>query len=106
MTIDPGWIMLETLQTNNYRINTITELNDNLLYLDYIDSTYEFKQVMVDPSVAYRHQGNFVGLLKDLGVDIGLYHFTMYLNGINNPVDYDGKLRLLKLPIKPPIPAR
>lgn len=98
--------MLEALQTNNYKSKSFNSLNDNLLYLDYIDYNYEFKQILVEPSVAYRNQGNFIGLLRDIGVSTDLYMYTMYINGINNPVEYDGETKLLKIPINPPIPSK
>lgn len=98
--------MLESMQTNNYKSKDYQSMNDKLLYLDYIDYTYEFKEILVDPSVAYRHQGNFIGLMKDLGIANELYLFMMYINGINNPVEYDGILNRLKVPINPPVPAR
>lgn len=98
--------MLKALQVNDYQSKSYEQLNDNLLYLDYIDLNYEFKEILIEPVIAYRHQGDFIGLLRDIGVTTDLFMFTMYINNINNPVEYDGKRNLLKIPIKPPIPAR
>lgn len=97
--------MLETLQTNGYRIDDYNDYNDNLLYLDYIKNTYEFKEIIIDPNMAYSYQGNLIGLLKALRVEERLFMFTMYINGYNSPYDYDGKRTQFKLAIKPPIPS-
>ncbi len=98
--------MLEQYQVNDYSFNTYQELNDNLLYLDYINKSYEFNLVTVSPDVAYRYQGNLFGLLRELNVSPNLFVYTMYLNGYNNPVDFKGDKYSLKLAIKPNIPSQ
>ena len=97
--------MLDQFQVNNYNALNYLKLNDNLLYLDFINNNYEFNQVGISPDMAYRYQGNFIGLLRETGiVEPHLYMYTMYLNKINHPTDFDGKLLVLTVPIKPPIP--
>lgn len=97
--------MLEQFQVNNYSAVDYLKLNDNLLYLDFINNNYEFNQVGISPDVAYRYQGNFIGLLRETKiVDPHLYMYTMYINDIKHPGDYDGKMLVIKVPIKPPIP--
>jgi len=97
--------MLDTLQTNNYNLDDYSSYNDNLLYLDYIKKHYSFQEILVEPSTAYAYQGNFIGLLSELRIEPNLYLFTMYINNINNPVLFDGKLSSLKVAIRPPIPS-
>lgn len=97
--------MLENFQTNDYSFESLSQLNDNLQYLDHIDRNYEFKTVTVSPDTAYRYQGNFFGLLSTMNIDPGLYLYTMYINGYKNPRDYAGDKFELKLAIKPPIPV-
>ena len=98
--------MLNSLMVNEYSFNSITEINDNLQYLDYINSNYEFKEVNINPDMCYKFQGDFFGLLKELNIEPHLYMYTMYLNGYNNPVDFTGEnLPTIKLAIKPPIPS-
>jgi hypothetical protein len=99
--------MLEQFQVNDYSALDYKKLNDNLLYLDYIDNNYTFKEVTVSPDVVHRYQGNFIGLLRQTGlVDPHLYMYTMYINKINNPVNFNYKgILTLKIPIKPPIPS-
>lgn len=99
--------MLDQFQVNDYGALDYKKLNDNLLYLDHINNNYDFKEVTISPDIVYRYQGNFIGLLRRTGVvDPHLYIYTMYLNGIINPVDFNfNGVLTIKIPIKPPIPA-
>lgn len=97
--------MLEEFQVNHYQFDSLTELNDNLQYLDYINQHYEFQTVNVQPDVAYRYQGNLFGLLRELKVKPPLFVYTMYLNGYTNPREYDGNETQFTLAIRPPIPS-
>lgn len=97
--------MLETYQVNDYNTSNYTTLNDSLVYLDYINNTYKFKNVTINPSIAYRYQGNMIGLFRELNIDPSLYLFTMYINGYTSPIEYKGDIYTLKLAIKPPIPS-
>lgn len=97
--------MLEQFQTVSYSFDSYVELNDNLLYLDYINNNYKFKKESIDPATAYRYQGNLLGLFKEMGISDDLLFFTMYINGYNNPVDYKGDKLTFKVAIKPPIPV-
>ena len=98
-------LMLETLQTNNYKLTDYSNYNDNLLYLDYIKNTYEFQEIFIEPAKAHAYQGNLIGLFGELNIEPSLYLFTMYINNIDNPVLYDGTTTRLKLAIRPPIPS-
>lgn len=90
--------------TNDFKFNNYNEMNDNLLFIDYIDHKYSYNETTVPPDLAYRYQGNFYGLLNKLEVPTDLYLFTLYLNGYKSPVDYDGKKILLKIPTFPNLP--
>ena len=96
--------MLESLQTNDYAFDSFTQLNDNLLYLDYIDRNYEFKTATVTPDVGYRFQGQLFALFNTLNIEKNLYVYTMYLNGYTSPMNYDGKQLTFKVAIRPPVP--
>ena len=96
--------MLDNYMTNNYSFPSYTYLNDNLLYLDYIEATYSFNYVTATPDQAFRYQGNLFGLFKELGIPPSLYVYTMFMNGYFNPMDYDGIKYTFKLAIQPPIP--
>jgi len=96
--------MLEQLQVNDYKFPNYVNLNDNLLYLDYIDLTYNFNEVSVLPDVALRYAGNLFGLFQEMNIPTNLYVFTMYINGYTSPVDFDGKKYVFKQAISPRVP--
>ena len=96
--------MLETLQVNDFSFDSSTEINDNLQYIDFIKANYEFKEIAVDPSVAYRFQGNLFGLFRFLNIAPNLFMYSMYINGFTNPVEFRGDKYSFKIAIKPPIP--
>lgn len=97
--------MLKSYQVNNYNFESISQLNDNLQYLDYLKKNIEFKTISINNALAYRYQGNLFGLLKELGISSDLFLYTMYINDFSNPVEFDGNKYILKIPIKPPIPV-
>ena len=96
--------MLENLQINDYSFESLSQLNDNLLYLDYITRNYEYKTVSVTPDTAYRYQGNLFGMFRELNIKPDLFVYTMYINGYRSPRDFKGDKLDFKLAIKPPIP--
>jgi len=96
--------MLESFQVNDYSFENIIELNDNLQYLDYINADYEFKEITVEPDIAYKYQGNLFGLFRELDIHPNLFTYTMYINGYTNPVEFAGDKYVFKVAIKPPIP--
>lgn len=96
--------MLEQFMTNGYEIPDYKYLNDRLLYIDYIDKNYNYQQVSVLPVEAYRYQGNLFGLFRQIGIPSSLYIYAMYLNGYNNPNNYDGVKNTFKVPVRVPIP--
>ena len=92
-------------QNVGYLFKNITEINDALLYLDYIDNTYEFTEVSIDPFIGYRNQGNLFKLFSEMNIEPNLYLFSMYVNGYTNPRQYNGDKSTFKVPIHPPIPS-
>lgn len=96
--------MLEQYMTRGPSYQTYTELNEQLLYTDFITSKYNLKEVMVDPIVSYRYQGNLYGLFKEMMIDPDLYLLAMYINGYNNPLNFEGKKVRFQIPHRPPIP--
>ena len=96
--------MLEQYINRGYSYQTYTELNEQLLYTDFIASKYTFKEVMVDPIVSYRYQGNLYGLFKEMMIDPDLYLLAMYINCYNNPLNFEGKKIRFQIPHRPPIP--
>lgn len=96
--------MLKQFMNNNYAVKSYTNLNDRLLYIDYVERRYNYEEVSILPIEGYRHQGNLFGLFKLMGINPSLYIYAMYLNGYNNPVSYEGKKITFKVPVKVPIP--
>lgn len=88
---------------NNYRFKDYRYLNDRLQFIDYVDNKYQYETVNVLPIEAYRYQGNLFGLFKTINIDPGLYIYTMYINGYTNPLNYDGKKFIFKVPKSPNI---
>lgn len=97
--------MLETLMTTaRYRVASYGQLNHYLTFIDYVDRQYTYKEVVVDPNQCYRFAGNLYGLFKEIGVEEGMYVYTLYVNGFSNPLTYDGTKNVFKIPKRPPIP--
>ena len=80
-------------------------MNDNLLYLDYLNQTVEFTYVNTTPDIAHRNQGNLYGLFIDMNISPTLFLYMMYINGYNSPNEYKGDVITFKKPIRPPIPT-
>lgn len=90
--------------TNDFKFNSYTEMNDTLLYIDYMSRKKGYSEVAVEPHLAYKYQGDFYGLLNKLNVSKNLYLYTLYLNGYTDPNDFDGNRYLIKVPNEPNIP--
>jgi hypothetical protein len=65
--------------------------------IDYRRRTAEIGTIAIPPDMAYRNQGNFYGLLTELGVQADYHAFTAYLNNIRSPHDFNGKIYSLLL---------
>lgn len=96
--------MLKQLITVDFKALPESKMNDALLYTDYLSHIKDFEELIVDHSTAYKYQGNFYGLLKELGVNHSLFVLTMYVNGLVNPLDYDGVGGSLRVAKTMPIP--
>ncbi len=97
--------MLKALMVNDFSFQSIEEMNDNLLYIDYNFKKFGFEDLIIDPSLANKHNGNLYNLLHELNIPKNLYFFTLYANGYTNPTDYQRDHLVLKLPVRPPIPS-
>ncbi len=98
--------MLEQFQNNDFSFESLTTLNDNLQYIDYLSGVGDnIKTIGIEPSLGYAYQGNFYGLLRELNISPNMYLFTLYVNGFQSPVDYDGELLVIKVPVRPPVPT-
>lgn len=96
--------MLQQFLSADYDLGTYTAWNEKIIYMEYVDKKYGYREITTTPADAYRFQGNLFGLFKSLGISSNLFFFTMYINGITNPLNYDGKKIVFKVPVLPPIP--
>lgn len=97
--------MLENYQVNDYSFESIQQINDNLIYIDYIDAKYDFKETPITDDLIHRYQGDFFGLLKKLNIETNLYLYSLYINGLTTPYEFISlPNNTLRIPIKPPIP--
>ena len=96
--------MLETLQNASYKFDSFSEFSDRLQYLDWFKNNHEFKTVNVTPDVALKFKGKLYGLFREVGIDPRVYLYTMYINGYNSPVDYNGDRLTFSVGINPNIP--
>lgn len=53
---------------------------------------------LVEPQMAYKNDGNFVGLLNDLGIKNELHWIVMRLNGMYSPTEYTSDRISILLP--------
>ncbi|MDD2819150.1 MAG: hypothetical protein PHN51_10225 [Candidatus Nanopelagicales bacterium] len=80
-----------------------TRINETLLHMDFVNANYSYREVAVTPTEADRFQGNLYGLFYHLSIPPELHMYTMQLNGCLNPLNYDGKKQVFKVPVLPPI---
>lgn len=70
-------------------------LESHIPYLKGLDTTF---QQMVENHQAFKYEGDFFGLLLELGV-IERYHFiTMRINNLRCPGDYRREMNILLIP--------
>lgn len=89
--------MLKELFTNNFKGEEDRVMNDTYLFIDYREASTEYELKVVEPGLAYRYQGNFYGLLKELTVPDYLYMNTLYINKLVSPLDYKGEGGVVKI---------
>lgn len=96
--------MISSLLVNNFKADDDIATNDLLQFIDH-NRHFGFKEAFVEPNVAYRFQGNFYGLLRELNIDLHLYLPTLYVNGFTNPVDFKGSEKSIKIATYPTMPT-
>lgn len=96
--------MIKQLVSVKFTTKPDKEMNDIFLYTDYVNTLKDYEEILVEADVAYKYQGNFYGLLYELNVPQHLYVLTMYVNRLDNPIDYDGKPGTIKIARDLPIP--
>ncbi len=68
-------------------------------YQYFIDPVNNLLSVItVEPGVAYRYTGDFIGLLNYLNIDPSYHWFIMYLNGLKSPADMNKKIITIIMP--------
>ncbi|EKD89746.1 MAG: hypothetical protein ACD_33C00002G0038 [uncultured bacterium] len=88
--------MLKDYIVNDSSINNYQQLNDTMLYMDYLNA--EYTNIIAKPDDAYRYQGNLFALFNELNISSKLHVFTMHINGYTNPVQYKGDKLIFKVP--------
>lgn len=96
--------MLKNLANVDFKGGNPSETNDLLLYTDYLSQIKDHEETIIDPSMAFKFQGNFYGLLRELRVPGTYFIATLYLNNLTNPLDYKGKAGGIKIAKQLPIP--
>lgn len=66
-------------------------------HLPYIKS-HGLTMVTLTSSNAYKHAGNFYGILAELNIPHNYHYAIMRINGLLNSNDYDGIDGMIKLP--------
>ena len=88
-----------------YAFSAYSGMNDRLQYYDSIlDEERKFSRELISPDIAYKHQGDFYGLLQKLNVDKKLFLFALHLNGYTTPFEYDGVRTSINIPIEVDFP--
>lgn len=65
---------------------------ERLLFLDSIrNEDRKSRDEMVEPALAWKHQGDFYGLLQELQIEERFWVPSLYLSGYTSPVQYDGE---------------
>lgn len=67
------------------------------MHIPYFRANYTHSLTVETPA-AQRHQGDFQGLLIELGVAPRYHWFTMRLNGLHNPTEYDKEMLTVLIP--------
>lgn len=98
--------MLSQFMVNNFRYRNYSRFNDELLYIDRLDLRHNFDTIIIEPHRAYKYEGNFYGLLNEIGVSPSLYLYALYLNKLNSPVDYKADMLIIKKPVQLNIPKK
>lgn len=90
--------MKSSVNLFNYGDSTST-LNADILYNESRALKREiFDYKFMEVGMAYRHQGDFIGLMVAMGIPANKHMHVMNMNGILNPYEFDGVPFDLKVP--------
>lgn len=67
---------------------------------NYLMGVRRCHEVTVDPNVADRYRGDFIGLLILEGIPIDLHPIICELNNLLDPTDYDGTMLNFLVPFQ------
>ena len=98
--------MLSMYMNNDLKIDNYDTFNDELLYVDRLDLKTKFNVTLIEPHMALKYEGNFYGLLKEIGTPISLYLQALYINRLTHPTDYRSSMLVVKTPVKLKIPEQ
>lgn len=77
-----------------YDIGLMNHLEQHLSYI--IEQGLAL--VTIKETVAYKHEGNFYGILHELNIPANLHYITMRVNNLLNSSDYNGLDTIIKIP--------
>lgn len=75
------------IEHSYYAEEFIKFIEDNI---SYFKKPEDLKLVTFEPSIAYKFEGDFYGLLHHLGYPRHLHYLIMRINSLESPLDYDG----------------
>lgn len=67
-------------------------------HLQILRNTAKLHTVEVSGFQELKYQGDFYGLLRDMGIDHDYHWITLRLNDLHSPMDYQGNLVNIKIP--------
>ena len=70
-------------------------LEDHMTYLKNLAST---KTVEIDMNRSYKYEGDFYGLLYDMGISPYLHFIILRMNDLTSPANYNNQIRQLIIP--------
>lgn len=69
-----------------------------LAHKQYLINNGQFQVIYLDPVTADRFKGDFYGLLQDNGVSPDIFSYTLAMNDLSDPTDYEGTNTTLVIP--------
>lgn len=67
-------------------------------YLTYFRSHDKTRIVTISPHLSYKYEGDFYGLMDEIGIEKHYQWFVMLLNNFSCPGDYHGDLQAFFVP--------
>ena len=68
-------------------------------HLPYLRKEGNYTVVTFDNGVAYKYENDFTGLLLYLKIPKSLHWIVLRLNGFTSPIEYDGTVNFVKIPV-------